>query len=103
MARERERIAYTHSAFAAFKAHTQDSIITEMTTRSGVYKNASNYASTDGDGYVLVFHNIPQLAAKLSTWAGHMESKSEPDYALGFTVSKEIWVSPAERNWRSRG
>ena len=90
MARERQRIAYTHNAFAAFKAHTQESIIIEMSTRSGVYKNASNYASIEGDGYVLVSHNITQLAAKLSTMAEYMEHKSEPDYTLGFTVSRDI-------------
>jgi hypothetical protein len=86
MARERQRIAYTHRAFAAFKAHTQESIITEMSTRGGVYKNATNCASTEGGGYVLVLHSIPQLAARLSTWVAHMEDKSEPNYALGFTV-----------------
>jgi hypothetical protein len=91
MARERQRIAYSHRAFAAFKEHTQDSIITEMSTiRSGVYKNATHYANMEGDGYVLVRHSIPQLAAKLSTWVAHMENKSEPDYSLGFTVSKDI-------------
>ena len=90
MARDRQRIAYTHNAFAAFKAHTQESIIIEMSTRSGIYKNASNYASMEGDGYVLVSHNITQLAAKLSTMAEHMEHKSEPDYTLGFTVSRDI-------------
>jgi hypothetical protein len=61
-----------------------------MSTRSGVYKNATHYANLEGGGYVLVQHSIPQLAAKLSTWAAHMESKSEPDYSLGFTVSKDI-------------
>jgi hypothetical protein len=44
----------------------------------------------EGGGYVLARHSIPQLAAMLSTWAAHMESKSEPDYSLGFTVSKDI-------------
>jgi hypothetical protein len=46
----------------------------------------------EGDGHVLVLHSIParQLAAKLSTWVAHMENKSEPDYTLGFTVSKDI-------------
>jgi hypothetical protein len=90
MARERQRIAYTHRAFAAFKAHAQDSIITEMSTRSGVYKGATNCANMEGGGYVLVLHSIPQLAAKLSTWVAHMENKSEPDFSLGFTVSKDI-------------
>jgi hypothetical protein len=35
-------------------------------------------------------HNISQLAAKLLTWAVHMENKSEPDYSLGFTVFRYI-------------
>jgi hypothetical protein len=35
-------------------------------------------------------HNISQLAAKLSTLAGHIANKAEPDYSLGFTVSKDI-------------
>jgi hypothetical protein len=66
MARERQRIAYSHRAFAALKKHTQDSIIKEMSTRSGVYKNATNYANMEGNGYVLVLHSIPQLAAVCS-------------------------------------
>jgi hypothetical protein len=44
----------------------------------------------EGDGYTLVRHAIPQLAGKLSTWAAHMENKSEPDYSLGFAVSRHI-------------
>jgi hypothetical protein len=53
MARERQRIAYSHRAFVAFKAHTQHgSTITEMSTRSGVYKNATHCANMERYGHV---------------------------------------------------
>jgi hypothetical protein len=70
---DRQRITYAHRAFAAFNRQTQNSIMDEMNTecRKG--------------------HNISQLAARLSTWAiMHIVNKAEPDYSLGFTVSKDI-------------
>jgi hypothetical protein len=60
---ERQRITYSHRAFAALKQLThEDSIMDDMTIEC---KRG---------------HNISQLAVKLSTWAMHISNKSKPDY-----------------------